>query len=346
MYIENPYEKKYFPASILNGIQFYYSLLDKVNIQIYLEENFPVKRVDVELVIKFLSNLPKEALINNITFSSPSIEYSIESIESFSTLSIEKSKVRENQIYIFLFDVLDTGINLMVLHYKHDKIPTAIIELSTSQKLQYLINLKFHFIQNTGSYPAKFIKEIVVFCDSLISQYKEIQVTEEPNVINEQITKMIKQYLSLIENNIANNDLITPLVQKNYELFLSKIREMLYIPSYFDIKESDKENSFHLYLLGVLQGRVAGYTTSSNKESGIGRYDIALSPIENCNPAVIIEIKKIDSDSDVDIELSKALDQIQLKRYFTDFRTNGIQDIVNIAIVFNGRNPNIKYHVG
>lgn len=345
MYIENPYEKKYFPISILQGIQFYYTLLDKVNIEIYFEEKFPIKRVDVELVIKFLSNLPKEALINNITFSSPSIEYSMESVESFTTLSIEKSKLRKNQISIFLFNLLDTGINLMVLHYKYDEIPTAISELPIDQKIKFLINLKFHFSQSLGSYPTKFIKEMTLFCDSLISQYKEIQIIESPNIINEHLTKIAKQSLSLIETHISNNDLISPLTEVNFDLFVDRLKSMLFIPSYFDITKDDKERSFHIYLLGVLEGKITGYTISSNKESGIGRYDIALTPIDHTNPAVIIELKKIETKADIDFELTEALNQIQNQHYNIDFKTLGIKTILNIVIIFNGLEPNIRYKI-
>jgi hypothetical protein len=44
MDLPKPYEISFYPKSILKGLKFYYELLDKVNIQIYFEKNFPIKR--------------------------------------------------------------------------------------------------------------------------------------------------------------------------------------------------------------------------------------------------------------------------------------------------------------
>ena len=94
-----------------------------------------------------------------------------------------------------------------------------------------------------------------------------------------------------------------------------------------------------------MQSKVVAYNVSSNGESGLGRFDIIMKPIFISNPGVIIEIKKIDKTSDMDSELDGALDQIERKQYNYDMNVNGIKTILNIAIVFNRKEPNIKYIV-
>ncbi len=224
-------------------------------------------------------------------------------------------------------------------------ISQAINELSLNDKIKYLIENKYYYTQNEGSFPSKFIKDTVEFCASLIEKYKEIRQSEETNQVSDEVKKMVEGYLSLITNNIQSNDLISPLTEKKYDEFISKLTAMLYIPSFFDIKGDDKEHIFHIYLLGVLQGRVTGYKVSSNKESGIGRYDISLYPIENSNPGAIIEIKKIDNTSNIELELNEAIKQIENKHYNTELKSFGVNTILNIAIVFEGLQPHIQYKI-
>ncbi|MBL0257555.1 MAG: hypothetical protein IPQ03_08495 [Bacteroidetes bacterium] len=75
-------------------------------------------------------------------------------------------------------------------------------------------------------------------------------------------------------------------MNKSFQSLLQNSNECSWIPSFFDITEADKERTFHVFVLGVLQGRIEGYNISSNKESGVGRYDIALTPIELKNPSI------------------------------------------------------------
>ena len=58
MELSNPYAKKYYPKSILKGLQFYYSLLDKINMGVYLESSFPFERKDVLTALEFLNSIP------------------------------------------------------------------------------------------------------------------------------------------------------------------------------------------------------------------------------------------------------------------------------------------------
>ena len=177
----------------------------------------------------------------------------------------------------------------------------------------------------------------------MIEKYKEIRDAEESSPLNVEVKMMVESYLSLFNKSIKNNDLISPLLENKFDEFVRKLKTMLLIPSYYDINSKDKEKIFHIYLLGVLQGRVDGYTISSNKESGTGRYDISLIPLENKNTGVIIEIKKIETKSNIELELDNALKQIETRFYHTELKIAGVSRILNIAIVFEGLEPHIKF---
>lgn len=344
MDLTKPYEKKYLPNQVLKGLTFYFALLDKVNIEIYLKENFPLKRKDIELLIHFLSTLSEKSEINRISFSHPQLTLAMESLEQYASLAKEKLMSSENQIYFCLDHLVNTATNLMVFNAKFE-IPKVIDDLTIEEKIKYLIENKYYYTQNEGSFPTNFVIQAVAYCDSLIEKYKELRSAEDVNPINEEVKKMVESYFSLIKNSVEKNNLVQPLVNNRYDEFIVKLKSMMLIPSYFDIKSEDKERIFHVYLLGVLQGKIEGYRVSSNKESGIGRYDIALIPVEAKNPAVIIEIKKLPVSSKVDLELDKALKQIQIKQYKTEINTLGINTILNISIVFEGLEPHLKYSI-
>lgn len=88
------------------------------------------------------------------------------------------------------------------------------------------------------------------------------------------------------------------------------------------------------------------YNLSSNKESGAGRYDICLTPINKTNPGVIIEIKKSSTkEGSEENALIEALDQIKKNEYTFQLSQEGVNEILLISILFNKMNPFLKYAV-
>ncbi len=344
MDIINPYEKIYFAKSILKGIMFYYEQLDKINKSIYLEKNFPIKRKDVLVAINFLNAIPEDDMLNNFSQSHPQLQSAMERIDFYSNLSVAELSYNEMHIIIYLDHLLFSAINIMFFKVKIE-IPKAIKDLSIDEKIKYLIENKYYYLQNESSFATMFISQAVAYCDSEIEKFKELRASVEINPITAEINKMVEQYLFLVQDNIQGNQLISPLIEQKFPEFIAKLKRMLLIPSFFDITEADKERTFHVFVLGVLQGRIEGYNISSNKESGVGRYDIALTPIELKNPGVLIEIKKREKDkANIENELDEALNQIEKKLYFTEMRNIGVQTILNVAIVFEGLEPHIKYN--
>ena len=97
-------------------------------------------------------------------------------------------------------------------------------------------------------------------------------------------------------------------------------------------KKSDKkvpENFFHGFVLGLMVDQTENYILTSNRESGFGRYDIMLEPIDKNNekyPGIVIEFKVINQRKENSLEetVAAALKQIEEKNYDAWIRTHKI----------------------
>lgn len=79
-------------------------------------------------------------------------------------------------------------------------------------------------------------------------------------------------------------------------------------------------------------------TVRSNRESGLGRFDIQLCPLEKGLPGFIFELKASKKDTESLEKLSAdALRQIDEKSYETEMRAAGILEIVKIGMAFRGK---------
>ncbi len=98
------------------------------------------------------------------------------------------------------------------------------------------------------------------------------------------------------------------------------------------------ENFYHGFMLGLCALLGGSYTTS-NRESGDGRYDIQLMPKNDLLPGIIIELKaEKDCSADELKKLSEtALKQIEDKKYDTEMTAKGIKTIYKYGVAFSGK---------
>lgn len=152
------------------------------------------------------------------------------------------------------------------------------------------------------------------------------------------------EILSLLTEDIGENTVMN-LANALYDKDAAKIKEalnkfMLKTISYYD---NLKENYYHGLMLGLLAIGESNYDIRSNRESGLGRYDIQLIPKKSALPGIIIEVKAADKDAGV--ELSKlaqtALKQIDEKKYDTELCAQGVNDIIKYGVAFQGKNVEI-----
>jgi hypothetical protein len=115
--------------------------------------------------------------------------------------------------------------------------------------------------------------------------------------------------------------------------------------SIFDVSGIEPEKTYHAFVLGMLVGLKDRYEVKSNRESGLGRYDVMLIPKNREALGIIIEFKKISAFKKVrlDIAALAALQQIESKQYAQELVDRGIKAILNLAIVFEDKEVEILH---
>ncbi|MBR2037660.1 MAG: AAA family ATPase [Lachnospiraceae bacterium] len=98
------------------------------------------------------------------------------------------------------------------------------------------------------------------------------------------------------------------------------------------------EGFYHGMMLGLCAVLSNRYQVRSNRESGLGRFDIMLIPRDKTMPGFIYEFK-FSKDKKVDLNLlaEEALRQIEDMKYETELLDCGVKDIVKIGIAFRGK---------
>lgn len=127
---------------------------------------------------------------------------------------------------------------------------------------------------------------------------------------------------------------------KGFEKAFSKLIAQ-YLSSY-DIS-SPYENPYHMFLLGFFTSMRSDYIVDSNQESGYGRPDIVLRPLDKTKTGYIMELKSVKKGESIEKKLEEAKKQLIETYYEADLEKNGIKDIVKIAIVFEGKRVEFRY---
>ena len=91
---------------------------------------------------------------------------------------------------------------------------------------------------------------------------------------------------------------------------------------------AEPERFYHVFVLGLMVDLQDKYHITSNRESGFGRYDIMLEPVEiGQSDAIILEFKVIDPESEADLNatVNSALEQIRHKQYDAQLLARGFR---------------------
>lgn len=150
---------------------------------------------------------------------------------------------------------------------------------------------------------------------------------------NQEIREWFNQ---IVANNRASIDKINQgflegkaeTIQRELTMFLGETIRV------FDTKarNEEKEIFYHDILLGILKN-YPGWVVKSNRESGDGFADILLKP-KNPDAGIIVELKDVRSLHDLDQACERALEQIKDRRYDTELREDGRNDILAYGIAF------------
>lgn len=133
-------------------------------------------------------------------------------------------------------------------------------------------------------------------------------------------------------------DLLYALMHNDAPAFAELLQGFLLTSmSAFDLPDKEPEKSYHLFVLGLLVMLSDTHEVKSNRESGIGRYDILITPHDTSKQALILEFKKTARGETVEQAAQKALEQIIEKKYAQELYGRNMHTIIAYGIAFEGK---------
>ncbi len=136
------------------------------------------------------------------------------------------------------------------------------------------------------------------------------------------------------------NSILKDLVELNLSEFEIKFQKLVKeMFSYMDVGENTAENFYHAFVLGMIVGLKDSYYVNSNRESGMGRYDIMLEPQDKNKNSFIIEFKVANDMQENTIEdvIESAKRQIEERDYESNLRERGFNNITKMVFAFRGK---------
>ena len=101
---------------------------------------------------------------------------------------------------------------------------------------------------------------------------------------------------------------------------------------------ANKESFYHGFMLGMAALFLGKeYVVESNRESGYGRFDLAIFPKDTSKAGVIMEFKAADTEELLKQKAKEALQQIEERQYDTEFSKQGITTVWKYGIAFYGK---------
>ncbi len=146
--------------------------------------------------------------------------------------------------------------------------------------------------------------------------------------------KMVMGWFCIQEQDSAYNGFVKALLLDDVDAmneFMNKIALQSF--SSFDAAKSasgddDPERFYHGFVLGLMVDLDGRFAIHSNKESGFGRYDVMLCPVDRTKDnAYIIEFKvhKPKREKDLEETVANALAQIEDRKYAAQLLAAGLQ---------------------
>lgn len=224
-------------------------------------------------------------------------------------------EITENLYKLFCGNTITTYVDTNVIYPEVQNNPYSIYSFLL---VAGYLKVAAIYPQNDGNY----------MCDVAIPN-KEILYVYEKEVLNR-----------TNQNNVS--------ISIHQAIFSKDTRKLQSLLEDFMLKsistmDGASEAFYHGMMLGLCAVLGSQYKVRSNRESGLGRFDIELLPMVQGIPGFIFEFKHTkDINADLDSLANSALKQIEDMKYDTELNDFGVEDIVKIGIAFRQKSAVVK----
>ena len=113
--------------------------------------------------------------------------------------------------------------------------------------------------------------------------------------------------------------------------------------SFHDAGHASPESFYHGFVLGLLAVLEPGHQVRSNRESGRGRPDVMIRPVQPGQPGVILELKIArPGRKTLEQALDEGLAQMQQQGYAAELEAAGASPIHAFAVAFDGKEVRVR----
>lgn len=224
-------------------------------------------------------------------------------------------EINENLYKLFCGNTVTTYVDTSVIYPEVQNNPNSIYSFLLVAGYLKVAEI---YPQNDGNY----------MCDVAIPN-KEILYVYEKEVLNR-----------TNQNNVSIS-----IHQAIFSKDTSKLQSLLedFMLKSISTMDGASEAFYHGMMLGLCAVLGSQFKVRSNRESGLGRFDIELLPMVKGIPGFIFEFKHTkDINVDLDSLANSALKQIEDMKYDTELNDFGVEDIVKIGIAFRQKSAVVK----
>lgn len=224
-------------------------------------------------------------------------------------------EINENLYKLFCGNTVTTYVDTSVIYPEVQNNPNSIYSFLLVAGYLKVAEI---YPQNDGNY----------MCDVAIPN-KEILYVYEKEVLNR-----------TNQNNVSIS-----IHQAIFSKDTSKLQSLLedFMLKSISTMDGASEAFYHGMMLGLCAVLGSQFKVRSNRESGLGRFDIELLPMVKGIPGFIFEFKHTkDINVDLDSLANSALKQIEDMKYDSELNDFGVEDIVKIGIAFRQKSAVVK----
>ena len=230
-------------------------------------------------------------------------------------------------------------------------IGTATPEINENLYKLFCGNTITTYVDTSVIYPEVHSNPYSIYSFLLVAGYLKVAAIYPQNDGNYMCDVAIpnKEILYVYEKEVLNrtnqNNVSITIHQAIFSKDASKLQSLLedFMLKSISTMDGACEAFYHGMMLGLCAVLGSQYKVRSNRESGLGRFDIELLPAVKNMPGFIFEFKHTkDINVDLDLLADSALRQIDDMKYDTELKDFGVEDIVKIGVAFRQKSAVVK----